>query len=89
MVFLYFVQTLMDNDKLVMIPILHFKTRKRCNFFFFYENILGKLLGFDCMHKDKTYFLYFWKKKINLIFLKLLNFQKTIKEKVSKKTRYF
>jgi hypothetical protein len=80
----------MDNDKLVMIPILHFKTRKRCNFFFFfYENILGKLLGFDCMHKDKTYFLYFWKKKINLIFLKLLNFQKKIKEKVSKKTRYF
>jgi len=57
--------------------------------FFFYENILGKLLGFDCMHKDKTYFLYFWKKKINLIFLKLLNFQKKIKEKVSKKTRYF
>jgi len=41
------------------------------------------------MHKDKTYFLYFWKKKINLIFLKLLNFQKKIKEKVSKKTRYF
>jgi len=26
-----------------------------------------KPLGFDCIHKDKTYFLCFWKEEINLI----------------------
>jgi hypothetical protein len=32
-------------------------------FFCFYENILGKLLGFDCMHKDKTYYFVFLEKE--------------------------
>jgi hypothetical protein len=37
-------------------------------FFIFYENILGKLLGFDRMHENKKKFT----KEINLIFFKIL-----------------
>jgi hypothetical protein len=30
--------------------------------------MLGKLLGFDRMHKDKKYFLYFWKEENNFFY---------------------
>jgi len=52
---------------------------------FYYENMLGKLLGFDRMHKDKKYFLYFWKEEINFFLFLFLIFLK----KVLEKTRYF
>jgi hypothetical protein len=40
--------------------------------------MLGKLLGFDCMHETKTFlfFVCFFKEKINLNFFEfVLNFQ--------------
>ena len=47
----------MDDHKLVMIFILHFKTRERCNFCF-YEDMLVKILGFGRKHEKKYFFLY-------------------------------
>jgi hypothetical protein len=56
----------MDNYKLVMISILYFKTWEKYNFlFFFFENMLGKLWGFDYIHENKTFFV-FLKEEINL-----------------------
>jgi len=39
-------------------------------FLFFYENMLGKLLGFDRMHEEKIFFVFFnfLKEEIKLIF---------------------
>jgi hypothetical protein len=34
--------------------------------FFFNENMLGKILGFGCMHENKIFFFCFFKKEINL-----------------------
>jgi hypothetical protein len=42
----------MDNHNLVTISILHFKILKRCNFFFFHEDVLGKILGFGRMQQN-------------------------------------
>jgi hypothetical protein len=53
------------------------------------KKMLRKLLEFDRMHKDKTSFLCFWEKKINLFVLKLLNFQKCFKEKFQRKLGFF
>jgi len=60
----------MDNHKLVTISILHFKTLERCNFCF-YEDMLGKILGFGGMHENKIFFCFF-KEEINLKYLRFL-----------------
>jgi hypothetical protein len=55
----------MNNYKLVTIFIL--KHEKYANYYF-YEDMLGKILGFDCMHENKIYifcfFLYLLKRKL-------------------------
>jgi len=72
MSFLYFGQILMDNHKLVMISILHFKNMRKMQFlFFFNENMLGKLLGFGCMHK---YYIFCVSGKRKFIYLFLNSF---------------
>ena len=35
------------------------KTWDDANFCFFYENMLGKYLGFDRMHEKKIFFVFF------------------------------
>ena len=75
--FLYFGQILTNNHKLVMISIfffVFFKHEKDASFLFFYENILGKLLGFHCMYENKIFFCFFKRK---------------LKKKVPEKTKYF
>jgi len=47
------------------------KYEKDVNFFlFFYENMLGKLLEFGCMHEKKYFFCFYFflKEEINLKF---------------------
>jgi hypothetical protein len=49
----------MDNHKLVTISIFTFLKYDKNDFIFFLENIYEKLLGFGCMHENKTHFLIF------------------------------
>ena len=53
----------MDDHKLVMITIFFQNMRKMK---FFNENILGKFLGFGCMHEN----IFFFLKMIRIFFLK-------------------
>jgi len=48
--------------------------RKMPFVFFFYENMLVKILGFDRMHENKTFFFVFLKREINLKVLKFFEF---------------
>jgi hypothetical protein len=48
--------------------------RKMPFVFFFYENMLVKILGFDRMHENKTLFFVFLKREINLKVLKFFEF---------------
>jgi len=50
--------TLRENHKLIMIFILHFKTWENVIFYFFKENMLEKLIGFDRMHENKIAFFF-------------------------------
>jgi len=52
--------------------------------FYLLKNIHEKPFGFGHMHKDKIYFLCFWKEEINLIF-----FKKKFKEKFRRKPGIF
>jgi hypothetical protein len=48
--------------------------------------MLGKILGFNCMHENKIFFFVFWENEINLKVLKIFyNFFRNI----SKKAEYF
>jgi len=51
----------MDNHKLVMISIFFafYKHDKDAICFVFYENMIGKLLDFDRMQENKTFFFCF------------------------------
>jgi hypothetical protein len=50
----------MDDHKLVMISsVLDFQNMRKIQFF--YENMLGKFLGFSRMHENKISFLCFKK----------------------------
>jgi hypothetical protein len=75
----------MDNHKPVMIFILHFKTRKRCNFCLFKKICLENFRIWPYAWKTKFVFV-FLERKINLKFLKFFwNFFREISEKI----RYF
>jgi hypothetical protein len=50
----------MNNHKSVTISIFTFLKYDKNDFIFFLENIYEKLLGFGCMHENKTHFLIFF-----------------------------
>jgi len=51
----------MNNHKLVTISTFgfFFKNMKKMQFLFFIKNMLGKILGFGRMHKNKIFFSFF------------------------------
>ena len=50
----------MDNHKLVTISIFgFFKKHENMQFLFFMKNMLGKILGFVRMYKNKIFFFFF------------------------------
>jgi len=59
----------MDNHKLVTILIFTFLKYDKNDFILFLENIYEKILGFGCMHKNKTHFLIFKSFRKNRVFL--------------------
>jgi len=73
----------MDNYKLLTISILHLKHDKDSFFLFFcHEDMLENILGFGCMHENKTFFFLFFllKREINL---------KIVYRNISEKVEYF
>ena len=59
----------MDNHRLVTISIFTFLKYDKNDFIFILENIYEKLLGFGCMHENKTHFLILKSFRENRVFL--------------------